>query len=258
MVCKASALSAQIPSATRPPIILAADASQLPSIDVSANEKSHYGKEQVDCYRNAALQNDAKAAYNLGVCYRKGEGVNIDDKFAFQWFKRAADLGLLEAQLAAGICYYMGSGTPQNYPEALKLLQPLAEQGNKHAQYFLGDYHYYERENYPQAAKWYAAAAEQKHVAALNNLGLCYENGHGVQQSDLKALQCFQQASAQFLPIALINQGRCYLEGRGTDANPDLASSLLQQAEMFGGEEAKYTILVSASAAGSHSASPAS
>jgi TPR repeat protein len=44
-------------------------------------------------YRKAARQGDAKAQYNLGLCYRDGEGVRKNRRLAIRWLKDAAAKG---------------------------------------------------------------------------------------------------------------------------------------------------------------------
>ena len=46
----------------------------------------------------------------------------------------------------------------------------------------LGSIFYNEMKDYKQAAEWFKKAAEKGFTRALNNLGTCYELGHGVQQ----------------------------------------------------------------------------
>ena len=47
------------------------------------------------------------------------------------------------------------------------------------------------------AAKYYKLAAEQGHPFAQTNLGVCYRNGWGVQQSDSQAVHWYEKAAEQ-------------------------------------------------------------
>ena len=51
-------------------------------------------------YRLAAKQGHAVAQYNLGCCYEKGEGVEKDLKEAVEWFRKAAEQGVEQAEVA--------------------------------------------------------------------------------------------------------------------------------------------------------------
>ena len=45
--------------------------------------------------------------------------------------------------------------------------------------------------------KWHHKAAEQGHAEAQYNLGICYENGKGVEQDYEKAEEWYREAAAQ-------------------------------------------------------------
>jgi len=49
-------------------------------------------------YRKAAEHGDAKAQYNLGIAYAKGEGIAKDEAQAVEWFRKAAEQGDSDAQ----------------------------------------------------------------------------------------------------------------------------------------------------------------
>ena len=58
--------------------------------------------------------------------------------------------------------------------------------------------------------KWYRAAAEQELADAQCNLGLCYQTGRGVEQSDREAVQWFIKAARQGNKMAQHNLGLHY------------------------------------------------
>ena len=55
-------------------------------------------KEAVRLFRLAADQGHTLAQYNLGTCYKQGEGVVKDAKEAVRLFRLAADQGHILAQ----------------------------------------------------------------------------------------------------------------------------------------------------------------
>jgi TPR repeat protein len=73
----------------------------------------------------------------------------------------------------------------QDYVAAMRLLLPLAEQGDANAQERLG--HMYEGvwgvpHNFAEAMKWHRKAAEQGNADAHHSLGQMYEWGRGVPE----------------------------------------------------------------------------
>ena len=87
----------------------------------------------VTWYRKAAVQNDAEAQVNLGLCYASGQGVAKDYVEAVKWFRKAAEQGHVKAQNNLGLCYDNGQGVAKDYVEAYKWWLLAAGQGDETA-----------------------------------------------------------------------------------------------------------------------------
>ena len=111
-------------------------------------------KSYIAILQTEAKRGQAKAQFDLGVCYRFGQGVPQDDTEAVMWYRKAAAQGYAKAQYNLGVCYDFGKGVPQDHVEAVK---------------------------------WYWKAAEQGHAKAQYNLGVCYKFGQGVTQDYAEA-----------------------------------------------------------------------
>ena len=92
-----------------------------------------------------------------------------------------------EAEYAQAAAAYQ----KQDFATVIRLLQPLAEQGDATAQH-----------NYEKAAFWYRKAAEQGHADAQNNLAARYATGTGVTKDLAEALKWYRAAAAQGHPTA--------------------------------------------------------
>ena len=57
-------------------------------------------KQAAELFRKAAVQGEAEAQYDLGVCYCNGEGVEKDPKQAAYWYRKAAEQGYEPAREA--------------------------------------------------------------------------------------------------------------------------------------------------------------
>src|SRR5215475_4304735 len=78
--------------------------------------------------------------------------------------------------------YFRGDGAT-----TIRLMRPLAEQGDVNAQFILGGVYYAGAgipQNYSEAMKWYTRAANQGHAEAQNYLGAMYYIGRGVPQNN--------------------------------------------------------------------------
>ena len=135
--------------------------------------------------KRLAEQGDARAQYNLGVMYDKGDGVEKDYREALKWYTKAAQQGDARAQNNLGVMYDNGDGVVQDYREALK---------------------------------WYTKAAQQGNAIAQNNLGLIYEkqgdaipfyiNDYGFVPDNREAHKWFNLAAAQGNENARTNRDR--------------------------------------------------
>jgi TPR repeat protein len=77
-----------------------------------------------------------------------------------------------------------------DYATALREWEPLAKQGDAHAQYNLGVMYSKGRgvpQNKKTAAKWYRLAAKQGNTYAQHYLGMMYRRGQGISQNNVYA-----------------------------------------------------------------------
>lgn len=90
-------------------------------------------QKAVEELRDLAERGEARAQYDLGFLYDKGQGVPQSDKQAFHWYHRAAEQNDDRAQYNLGLMYASGQGVQQNYLEAYYWINRSATQGNNHA-----------------------------------------------------------------------------------------------------------------------------
>ena len=163
------------------------------------NGKPQDYAQAVKYYRLAADQGFAMAQYNLGVCYKRGEGVPQDDGMAVKYYRLAADQGYAPAQSNLGVCYKRGEGVPQDYAQAVKYYRLAADQGLAGAQFNLGLCYYLGQgvpQDYEMAVKYYRLAADQGLAEAQFNLGVCYEKGQGVAKNLNEAIRLYRMVAA--------------------------------------------------------------
>jgi TPR repeat protein len=82
-----------------------------------------------------------------------------------------------------------------DYAQALKILRPLAAQGNAVAQFSLGIMYYNGRgvtQNYQEALKWYRAAARMGSRASQTSIGEMYYFGRGVAPDYQEAVEWYR------------------------------------------------------------------
>jgi TPR repeat protein len=109
-----------------------------------------------------------------------------------------------------------------HYATALRAWIPMAESGNAEAQNNVG-YMYEEGlgvpQNYLLAMNWYRQAADNELAQAQHNMGMLYHHGYGVAQNLGEAFRWFKMAAEQELAESEYMLGLAYEKGEGTTLN---------------------------------------
>jgi TPR repeat protein len=74
----------------------------------------------------------------------------------------------------------------------------------------LGSLFYNEMKDYKQAAEWFKKAADRGFTRALNNLGICYEFGHGVDRDRDTAFKLFKESAEKGYTEGMLNLALMY------------------------------------------------
>lgn len=83
---------------------------------------------------------------------------------------------------------------------AIRILLPLAEQGNAEAQFQLGEAYYLLKKQDTAGLKWFRQAADKGHASAMYFLGNMHNNGDGVHKDNVEALKWYTLAASQAGP----------------------------------------------------------
>jgi len=232
-----------------------------------------------------AEQHDPAAQYMVGRKYYTGIDVKKDIYEAIKWFELAATQKYTKAQFQLGIIYLYGeSGIKSNPVYALNYLRDAAQNRYAEAQFELANYYLTgktDNVNYPEAVKWYRAAAEQKHVKAMVELGKILNEGRGgitpqideakrllseaAESGNSEAIQYLRNmpqhglvaahnpasvnvfqaklddASAGHIP-SQYEVGMAYLKGIGVESDMKQAAKWLRRAAMNDHSEAQYQL----------------
>ena len=161
-------------------------------------------KTAIQFYKKAAKNGSAKAYYLLAqlaenkILDEKDSSKSYDD-VAFEYYKKSANLGYSDAHARIGIIFERGLlKTEKNLTSAYDNFKASVEiDNNPIGLNGLGNAHYngiIAKQNFELAAEYYRRAVHGGNIDALNNLGICYEYGKGVDQNNDKALEYFLKA----------------------------------------------------------------
>jgi len=113
-------------------------------------------------YIHAEIHKDSEFFFALGRDYQFGEGVPVDYLESAKWYKKAVDMGHVDATLNLGVLYVCGLGVKQDYDVGIELYKKAIENGD---------------------------------FVAMGNLGKLYRDGKGVNKNIGAAVDLFTKAS---------------------------------------------------------------
>lgn len=208
----------------------------------------------LDCFRRAAKNGVADAQFLLSVIYHKGLGVEQNKEKSMKWLMKAVGKGSNEAKADLAYRYACGKGVAKDYEQAIlwyfkvhyphsgaylrtclggdyffgvtnyfeyvqkvKQCQKEAKQGNREAQFALGNRYAQgrvTRKNIPKAIAWYNRAACQGHVEAMYELGMIYLNVEP-HKDYAQAIKWLGKAAKLKHSGSMYTLSMCYKEGKG-------------------------------------------
>lgn len=158
---------------------------------------------------------------------------------------------------AAGTSTAAAQQTLEEATDSLKEIVQKAKAGDATAQNILGEWYYkgrHVKQDYKEAAQWWAKAAQQGNVLAIGNLGICYQTGHGVSKDTLRAIglynrsikegntALFEQQKTLADNGSLFSQvytGYCYQNGIGATKDKNKAAEYFVKAADKGSVDAQ-------------------
>ena len=123
------------------------------------------------------------------------------------------------AQKRMGDFYASGRGVPKDYSESEKWFRQAAAQNDLDAQWNIGNIYQLGRGGIPkdfaEAKKWYLSAANQGHIQSQMSLASAYSEADGVDRDLHEAAKWFLRAANQGDAIAQLRLGIMYEIGQG-------------------------------------------
>jgi len=186
-----------------------------------------------------AEQGDVHAQFDLGAGYFFGNGVTPDRAKGLQLMEEVAEQCHKQETLAE--CY----NEVQDFEQATKWHAKAAEQGNIEAQFNLAR-KYYKGEgilqDYKKAVEWYTKAAKQGDAEAQFNLALMYKKGEGVLQDSKQAVKWYTKAAEQGVAKAQFNLAHKYYKGEGVHQDYKQAVKWFSKAAKQGYAKSQYSL----------------
>lgn len=149
-------------------------------------------------YKLAETQGDVEAINCLGQIYCK---YLMKPEQGFEYYLKAARMGLSLAQINVAMCYKNGQGVKTDIKEQEKWLLKAAENDDDSAYVYLGIM-YDEIEDYDGAQYWYMRAVKKCNTYAMCRLALLYKKGRTRNITEDNARNWLLKAETMGEPLA--------------------------------------------------------
>lgn len=202
----------------------------------------------VKYYMYAATRGNAAAMNQLANCYRLGEGVPMNNKTAFDWYKKGAAAGCGASYFNIACAYRFGRYVNVDYAKAIENYRRADEMGvdsaeciayttglmNRTVNLYVPDYmnadamadgyvNEYNNEHYEMAAQYAIRLSNMGVTEAYEALGHLYYTGTGVPVN-LEAARLWYERAASANVGGFLRLGNMSEFGTGTAVNGALAS----------------------------------
>ncbi len=178
--------------------------------------------EAMPLFLDAAEQGYALAQFKLGKIYEYGEGVEVDEKQAFMWYKKAAEANNTEAQNYLALLYSGGFCVEQDEKAALYWYERAAENGDDEAKYNAGIL-YADKKRNTEANALFLELAEKGHAPAQGALGDTYYAGDGVAIDFEQAFMWYKKSAESGYEYACYKLAKLYHKGEGVKQDMETA-----------------------------------
>lgn len=182
-------------------------------------------------YRKEAELGESEGAFNLGILYAKGFGVERDFTKAAEWMEKALAWGDSDAKQPAEQYRKMADDLRKAEAGDAKAMAEVA--GTYMAMAGSLDQAGPDRD-YAESLKWAQKAADAGCAAGYWPLALAYHHGRGVKKDNGKATELYKKG-AELGDAACQHSYACRLiNGEGMKKNPDLALKLFEKSAKQG------------------------
>lgn len=162
----------------------------------------NYRAKAQDWLDKAAGRGWTEAMYRLATFYRD----TADYEMALHWYREAAEAGIVDARVDAGLIYEEGQqGVPQNLAEARCLYESAADAGSARGMFAMGQLYQLGigvSQDHDRALKWYRQAADAGSADAMAAVGMMFQNGWGVSENRDSAAHWYRRAEDAGSPDA--------------------------------------------------------
>ena len=204
------------------------------------SNNSDYNYDKVSALQDLACKGDTLAMIELGKLYTNGTYVPKSTSKAMQWYILAKLLGNVDA--TCGLCKSIYNNT--DFEVKNEIIQNQLRRTMVNFAYCREGERLYSDENYESAFYWFKKAADMGVTISQKNLGLCYENGNGVEKDFSKAVYLYQKAAEAGVSDAQYRLAIRYYKGEGVEQDYSKAVYWWQKAAEVENSDAQNNLAI--------------
>ena len=177
-------------------------------------------------YKKAADLGSSQAMYHTAQCYIDGEGVSVDNEAGIAMYEKGARLRHEDCLTALAFTYINGEIVDKDLTKVFKYLHTAMDLNNPWSFNLYGwcyDTGTGVEENKAVAREYYSKAIKLGEISAMTNLAYLYEQGQGGSVNQEKAFKYYLMAAEKNDKRGIENMIRCYKEGIGVSVNMEEA-----------------------------------
>ena len=132
----------------------------------------------------------------------------------------------------------------QKYLEALKVLTPIADEGDREAQYYVALIYRAQKE-FDKALNWFKKSANNGYSDAFFQIGAMHDNGEGVEMNPLTAMDYYRKAKLKAPDKGVQDKVSIYTYDEQGNLKPTSSNQLLEQQKQMavnGNPETQYQV----------------
>jgi uncharacterized protein len=240
---------------------MAADESLGIFAETGVSRREPAPAEAIEWYKKAVQLGSLDAATNIGLMYADGNGVPKDPAQAIIWFRRAATGGDSIAQYNLALMYKRGAGVPKDNNEYLRWLTAAADQNLIPAQLDLASFCLHPADgtalDAARAIHYYELAAQHGSDRATVALGNIFATGLPGKPDYDLAVKWYRVAADHGQADGKFGLGERYALGQGVALDLTEARRLFTAAADQGQVNAQYNLAVMYEEANGTPADPA-
>lgn len=197
-------------------------------------------------YHSGAKKRDLICVRHYATCLQSGEGIERDEKAAYEIFKSLADNEEDPYAMAKlGLMCWHGRVVEKDKEQAIGYFRKGAARGSADARRYLA-YAYRDGQGVKQnpaiAASMLRDLAEDGSVIAQYDIAMMLKDGYGVEQDLTSAYKFFSAAAKEGYNPALYQVGMARLLGKGCKKEPESAIAVLEQCRQLGSPDAAIAL----------------